>query len=201
MRQHLAVQGSQLSQSFMDGYLLTYLPLKCIEMESHASLPRPSGRNQMSILILSAHQNLDNPVQQLASNSMAHPFLSKLPSWDWRNNGSVAKVFVCKHLDLTLIPTISVISQMWWHIPVLPVLERQRQVSLRGLIASHSSQLVSSRFSERPCLKNYDGQQLRKIPYSNPMLPYMYENRCMCTIMHVTHRNTHTHQGFSFYCF
>ena len=87
------------------------------------------------------------------------------------------KTLLCKHEDLSLAIWRLHESWAWWQGPEASVLRMWRQEDSWSLLVSQTSQLVSSGFSERLCLKSIKWKEIPE-PTSD--------------IHMLTHTHTHT---------
>lgn len=81
-------------------------------------------------------------------------------------------------------------SQACWHVPTIPVLEKQRKESL-GLLASCADELMSSGFDERYRLQSKAVSDLETWKHLRP--PHT------CMHMHTAHRQAHKNDKSIFY--
>lgn len=71
--------------------------------------------------------------------------------------GEQGTVLLCKHEDL-----VNSQADVAVDTPVTPELTGRHRYSLGALLAASMIEMVSSKFSERPCLKKYGGEVMER---------------------------------------
>lgn len=92
------------------------------------------------------------------------------------------KGFLSKHEDLVQVLDSYLKRQHHWYASVTPALWVGRQADLRGwLDCCQSSQMVSSRLSERPCVGTY-GDGAGETALQLKVLPALAEDQVPCSV-------------------